>query len=364
MVSAIQWLTSDRSKKYRVFDIYGSDAALLTDVVLDIESRVSAQETVRVVSGETVDNVIWRRLSTAPMAGVSSRLFVLSAADKMKDWRGLEQFLSDRASFAETTLLLLSDRAQAGKRVRDTTSKVSGKSSWKTELQHWEQLVRDHSSGTHIECNTPSIELPIATGNRGGTEALSPAARWLSLRVQMNQKQAEYVWQRAGHSSALARDVTDQIKLLGRTDVRFSGLSDFAAVVDSILTAHGPEDFAELLLFGKKYLALTSISDHDFTSSEWSRILGYLSQRLDWLLPLHDALATNEKLDQVQRRLGIHRKWILQYAHREDRSRNIARHYGRDRVLRCRSLLACLDSALAESRSVPPGFGEVLVSTW
>lgn len=364
MTSAGQWLTSPATKtRIRVYDVFGPDLTLRADVVAEIERRVSAQDRLAFTTGDTSDTEIWRTLSTTPLAGVSSRLLVISSPERLKDWSGLDRFIKDKTSFTETTLLLVSDRAEAGRRVRKPDPRMPGKSSWSTELTEWEQLVRDYSAGCVISCTTPSIDLPV-TGNRGGVGALSPLARWLSLRLEMTQQQVEFLWARVGESSALARDVADQLHLVGIENAKHLGMSEFRAAVASVLTAHGSDAFAEQLLFGRKQLALTSILERDFSSGEWSKVLGYLSQRLDWLSPLHVALATNERLDQVQRRLGIHRKWILHYAHREDQTHNIARHYDRVRVLRCRALLADLDAALGSVPGVPPGFGEVLVSAW
>jgi hypothetical protein len=364
VTSALQWLTNPSTKtRIRVYDVYGSDATLRADVINEIETRVSAHVRVAFSAGEVPDSEIWQSIATAPLAGVSSRLMVVSSVDRIKDWSGLEKFIKDKTAYAETVIVLLSDRAAAGHRVRKADPRSPGKFTWSTELTEWEQWLRDYSAATSISCTTPSIELP-ATGNRGGVGALSPLARWLSLRVEMTQGQAEYLWSRSGEQSALARDVAEQLRLLGEESVKHRGMTEFRSAVNSILTAHGSEDFAEQILFGRKQLALMSIADHDFTSAEWAKILGYLSQRLDWLEPLHVALATKEKLDQVQRRLGIHRKWILQYAHREDSTHNIAVHYDRVRVMRDRALLADLDAALATSRGVPVGFGEVLVSAW
>jgi hypothetical protein len=364
VTSAAQWLAGQPSKtRIRVYDVFGPDTTLRADVLTEIERRVAADDRVALSGGEHSDAEIWQTLSTAPLAGVSSRLLVVSAVDRIKDWSGLDRFIRDKASFSETVVLLISDRAEAGRRVRKPDPRSPGKYLWSTELTEWEQWIRGYSAGCVISCTTPSIDLP-ATGNRGGVGALSPLARWLSLRVEMTQQQVEYLWARAGESSALARDVIDALALAGVPSARYLGMSEFRAAVDSVLTAHGSEDFAEQILFGRKQLALTSILDREFSSAEWAKVLGYLAQRLDWLSPLHVALATSERLDQVQRRLGIHRKWILHYAHREDSTHNIAKNYDPVRVKRCRILLADLDAALASVPGVPPGFGEVLVSAW
>jgi hypothetical protein len=289
---------------------------------------------------------------------------VVSYADRIKKWHGLTHFIKNKAAYSETTLLLLSERAGAGVRQRSTKKGgLPGKYVWETVLTEWEDAVRSYAAGCAISCTTPSIELP-STGNRGGVGAMSSLARWLSLRLEVSQQQAEYLWSRTGEQSSLARDVVDQLRLSGIPSARSIGMTEFRAAVNAVLTAHGSEDFAELVLFGRKQLALTSLADHSFSSADWSRIIGYLSQRLDWLAPLNVALATNERLDQVQRRLGIHRKYILHYAHREDPAHNIAKHYDRVRVLRCRQLLADLDASLAAVPGVPAAFGEVLLASW
>jgi hypothetical protein len=361
--SALQWLTSPTKTLPRIFDVFGPDATLRTDVVMEIERRVSASERVALSAAEVSDDEIWRVVSTSPLAGVVSRLVVVSYADRIKKWHGLTHFIKNKAAYTETTLLFLSERAEAGVRQRSTKKGLPGKPLWETVLTEWEEAIRSYAGGCAISCTTPSIELP-STGNRGGVGAQSSLAKWLSLRLEVTQQQAEYLWSRAGEQSSLARDVVDQLRLSGIPTARFMGVTEFRAAVDVVLTAHGSEDFAELVLFGRKQLALTSLADHTFTSADWMRIIGYLSQRLDWLAPLNVALLTNERLDQVQRRLGIHRKYILHYAHREDPAHNIAKHYDRVRVLRCRRLLADLDACLAAVPGVPPAFGEVLLASW
>lgn len=343
--------------------MFGPDATMRSEVLAEIERRVAASVRVSFLAGEDSDSSIWQTLATAPLSGSATRLVVVTNPERIKDWSGLFRFVKDKASFSETVLVLLSERAEAGARVRVVDPLSPRKMIWETQLTDWEKAIRDYSAGTFVVCSTPSVELP-ATGDRGGVGALSPLARWLSLRVEMTQAQAEYLWARCGSRTSLARDVVDQLRLAGVASTKHRGMSEFRAAVDSVLTAHGSEDFAEHVLFGRKQLALLSLVEHEFSVAEWNKILGYLSQRLDWLEPLHIALATSEKLDQVQRRLKIHRKWILQYAHREDQNRNIARSYDRPRVMRCRTLLADLDSSLSSSRGVPVGFGEVLVSAW
>lgn len=359
MSTAVQWLTTSPSstKKYRVFDVFGPDATMRTEVLLEIERRVGAQQRISLSAAEDPAEKIWQTLARAPLAGVASRIVVVSACDRLRDWSGLKKFVTDRTSFVETVLVLVSDRPEPGKRTRIPDKHMRGKFNWVTELTEWEVLIKDYSAGTYVQCNTPTIDV-------SGTDGLSPVARWLSLRLPVSQRQAEFLWSRAGENAALARDVVEQIRVLGLSDATIYGESEFKKLVSSVLTLHGAEDFAEALLFDRKELALASLADHSFSAADWSKVLGYLSQRLDWLGPLHIALATREVLTQVERRLNIHRKWILHYAHREDQNHNIARKYDKVRVRRCRTLLGDLDAALSPNRPVPPAFGEVLLSCW
>jgi hypothetical protein len=357
MATAVQYLMSSPSKKYRVFDVFGSDTTLRTEVVQEIERRVSARQRVSLSAAESSAEALWRAVAQAPLAGAGSRMVLVSESDRIRDWSGLQRFITDRSAFTETTLVLISDRADPGKRVKKFNPRIPGKIEWVTELTESESLIKEYSSGIFIHCQTPSLEV-------SGVDGLSAVARWMRLRVGVSQRQAEYLWSRSGQSTALVRDVLDQFKILGTADVSLRGETEFHRLVDSVLTLHGAEDFAELLLFGKRDLAVASLLEHTFSVSEWSRVIGFLSQRLDWLQPLHVALGTNERLDQVEARLKIHRKWILHYAHREDKSHNIARYYDAARVRRCRLLLAELDSVLSSIKYVPPGFGEVLLAAW
>lgn len=359
MSTAVQWLCTapSSSKKYRVFDVFGEDATLRGEVLQEIERRVGAQQRVGLSAAELSADAVWRALAQAPLAGVSSRLVVVSSCERLRDWSGLKRFVEDRASFAETVLVLLSDRAEPGRRVRVPDKFVRGKYNWVTELTEHETLIKEYSSGIWIQCSVPTVDV-------SGADGLSSVARWLSLRLPVSQRMAEYVWARAGGSAALARDVIDHIRILGYSDARLIGESEFRKIVDSVLTLHGADDFGEALLFGRKDQAFAALADSSFSSADWSRVIGYLAQRLDWLGPLHVALATNESLSQVERRLSIHRKWILHYAHREDKTHNIARLYDDSAVKRRRVLLGDLDAALGGSRIVPPGFGEVLVASW
>jgi hypothetical protein len=359
VATAVQWLCSSvsSSKKYRVFDVFGADATMRTEVLMEIERRVGAVQRVALSAAEVPVETIWQTLARAPLAGVSSRVVVVSSCERIRDWSGLKKFVQDRVSFAETTLVLVSDRAEPGRRVRVSDKHIRGKYSWVTELTEWEVLIKDYTAGTYIQCSTPTVDVSVSDG-------LSSVARWFSLRVPVSQRQAEYLWSRAGENTALARDVLEQLRVLGLRDAKSIAESEFKSMVNVALTLHGAVDFAEALLFGRRELALASLMDHSFSTADWSKVLGYLSQRLDWLGPLHVALATNEVLSQVERRLNIHRKWILHYAHREDQNHNIARHYDKARVRRCRTLLGDLDSVLSPNRPVPPGFGEVLISCW
>lgn len=359
MATAVQWLTTfpSSSKKYRVFDVFGSDATMRTEVLKEIERRVGAQQRLSFSAAEDSVAKIWQALARAPLAGVSSRILIVSCCDQISDWSGLRKFVTDRTSFSETVLVLMSDREEPGNRVKVPDKHIRGKFNWVNELTEWEALIKEYSAGTYIQCSTPSIDV-------SGNDGLSPLARWLSSFLPVSQRQAEYIWSRVGENTALARDVIDQLRVLGVKDGILLGDTEFKNRVNSVLTLHGAEDFAEALLFGRKDLALASLADHSFSVSDWSKVIGYLSQRLDWLGPLHEALATRESLSQVERRLGVHRKWILHYAHREDLSHNIARNYDSVRVRRCRILLGDLDVALSPHCPVPPGFGEVLLSCW
>lgn len=366
MPTAVQWLTSDRtSTKYRIYDVLGSDAALRTEVVDTLVQRLSPAEIVRVTvgsgDGEHSTAQVWDIVKAAPLIRAEgARLLIVSEAQRLQFWGPLRELIDDRARFADVVLVLVSDRAQQGWRERDPQS-LPGQPIYKTVLAEWEQWLKDYSSATSITCSTPSIDVD----NKG----VSQVSRWLSRHLVVTQRQAEYLWSRTGQSTALAGDVVEQLAraapALGRSrDARDLALPDFQRLVDGVVTMHGPEELVDLILFGRKQLALASIRDQEFESSKWRGILGLLSQRLDWLAPLHDALATNEDLQQVQRRLSINRKWILTYAHREDPKHNIAKQYNQAKVARCRQLLALLDDALESQPGVPPGLGEVLIASW
>lgn len=362
MPSFLQWVTAEKPKKYRIYVILGEDAVLRADALNRAVQLVKAQEQVYLHVGPPADGgatgaTVWDAVMTQPMPGIKRRLVVVHHADRLRRWEQLKAFIDGSSVYPETTLVLVLDRTSLGKRVRNKQKSLPGSPVWETTYEEWEERLRAYSNAAVISCAPLSVE-------QSDWGKPSPVARWLKLRLPVTQKQAEYLWRRTGGSSLLARDALASMHLMGVTDASNLASSEFAAYVDNIVGRHGAEDFVEHLLFERRSDALASVVDQDFERSDWSKIIGLLGQRLDWLGGLHGALATSEKLDQVMRRLQIPRHMILHYAHRDDATHNVARKYDSKRVIRCRNLLAEFDNALGESRGVPPGFGEALVASW
>ncbi len=353
MTTFARWV--DGARVHRCYEVFGSDAVIRADALDEIITRCAAEQVVRLDAGERPAEQIWNEVEASPLEG-RSRVIVLQGADRLGWWDPLQSWLAARAFHVGTTLVLVCDRAQRGKRRRNRNT---GK--WETELEPWQLWVEEHSAAIAIECATPSAEV---TGLARGKQQPSSVATWLSRRVPVTQRQAEYLWRRVGGRTALARDVLIQLRLLGLSDATVLGRQDFADRVDALITAQGAESLVEDVLFGRRQTLAQTLADRELDRREWSRVIGLLGQRLEWLEPLHHALRSRESLSTVSNRLGIHQNWILRYAHREDPSHNIAKYYTPQRVARCRRLLADLDAALAQSRSVPAGFGETLLASW
>ena len=348
-------LGSDRpAKAHRCYEVLGPDAVIRADCLAEITARVGPAVVSRVSAQDVSPERVWDEITATPF-GSGSRLVVVSDAEHLRWWDPLRPWLADRARHAGTTVVFLSGRSERGKRRRNRNT---GK--WETELADWQRWVDASTAAIVIECPALSIETVGATR----TPAPSQAACWLSLRVPVTQRQAEYLWRRVGGSTALARDVLEQLRLLGLADASRVGERDFASYVDEVVLPQGADGFVEDLLFDRRSAVVQSVRECEPDGAEWSRVIGLLTQRLEWLAPLHHALGTKESLSTVSHRLGINEKWILHYAHREDHTHNIARHYPPRRVAACRSLLADLDAALAVGRGVPVGFGEVLAASW
>lgn len=358
MPTALQYLETAKPKRHRVYVILGEDPALRVDALDRVVRVVAPQErvTFHVGDGEATPARIWDAVTTRPLPGVTSRLVVVHSADRLRSWASLKDFIDGASVFSETVLVLLLDRPQLGRRQRSRTKSLPGAPVWETVLDEWEQWLDAYSGAVVIRCSPLSLD-----SDRGKPSAV---ARWLSLRLPVTQRQAEYVWRRVGGASLLARDALRALRAIGIADATGLPQLSFARAVDQVIGLHGAEDLVDQLLFNRRAEALASVQHQEFSRVDWHKILSLLAQRLDWLGPLHVALATNEQLDQVMRRLGIHRKWILYYAHREDPSHNVARFYDAKRVARCRCLIADMDSALGQSKGVPEGFGEALVSSW
>lgn len=363
MPSFLQWVssTADRPRKYRIYVILGEDATLRADALDRVLAVTKPQEQeflhVGYGEGEATAAQVWDEVATQPMPGVKRRLLVVHHADKLRRWGPLKAFIEGAAVYPETTLVLVTDRTALGKRVRNREKSLPGAPVWETSYEDWEQLLSDYSSAAVITCG----ELSLEQAHRGKP---SPVGRWLSLRLPVTQAQAAYLWRRVGASSLLARDVVRGMRLVGINDATALSMSEFVSYVDSLVGKHGPEDLVDQLLFERRADAMASVLDRDFDRTEWSRILGLLGQRLDWLGALHGALATSEKLDQVMRRLQIPRHLILYYAHRDDVRHNVARRYDANKVSRARKLLAEFDAALGTSGRIPAGFGPALVASW
>lgn len=361
MPTALQYLESAKPRKYRIVVVFGADPALRADAVDRSVVVTAPQERVDLRVGGGEDEVsaarVWDAVTTQSFVGVRSRMVVVRSADRIRSWGPLQRFIEGAAVFPETTLVLELDRPELGTRQRNRLKSLPGAPVWETVYAEWEGWLRDYTSAGLVTCSPLSIETPAP-------RKPSPVARWLSVRLPVSQLQAEYVWRRVGGDSVLARDVVRALRVLGVKDATGMSSSQFASYVDAVVGLHGAEDLVDQLLFERWGNAFASVVEQEFTRAEWSRILGLLGQRLDWLGPLHQALATNEQLDQVMRRLNIHRKWILYYAHREDPKHNIARRFDGKKVARCRRLLADFDTQLSRSKGVPSGFGESLVAGW
>lgn len=338
---------------HRCYEVLGADAVIRADCVEEIIARVAPAAVLRLDATELSSEQVWAEVEAVSSGG--SRLVIVSGADRIEWMDPLRGWLADRARVADTTLVLLSERPDRGRRRRDDRT-----GRWVAELASWQRWIDGHSAAIAIECPAPSVEV------LGSVRATGPsvAAVWLSRRVPVSQRQAAYLWRRVGGSTALARDVCEQLRLLGLTDARPLGDRGFAARVDVLVSAQGAESLVEDLLFDRRAAVVRTLVERDVERAEWSQVLGLLGQRLEWLAPLHHALRSRETLSTVSNNLGIHEKWILHYAHREDPSHNIARHYSPRRVASCRRLLCDLDAALLASRGVPVGFGEVLVAAW
>lgn len=363
MTSFLQWLTSSaaKPKKYRIYCVYGDDACLRADAMDRIVTLTDPQERsyyyVGTGEGEVPGAHVWDSVETQPMPGISRRLVVVHSADKIRVWDPLKRFIAGSAMYPETTLVLLLKRSDLGKRVRNKAKSLPGAAVWETTYEDWEEALRAYSNAALISCSPLSID-------PADRSKPSQAQRWLSLRLPLSQPQTEYLWRRVGGSSLLARDAVRGLRLAGVNDASGMAQAEFASWVDRVVGQHGAEELTELLLFERRAEAMASVIGQSFERADWSRTIGLLGQRLDWLSALHGALGTNEKLDQVMRRLAIPRHMILHYAHREDKRHNIARKYDDAKVKRCRLLLADLDSILNSGGSIPPGLGEVLVSSW
>jgi hypothetical protein len=357
--SFLQWISSDRPKKYRIYVIFGEDATLRADALDRVVSLTKAQEQVfhHFGDGETSAARVWDSVTTQPMPGINRRLVVVHHADRMHSWGQLKTFIEGASVYPETILTLILDRPTLGKRVRNREKSLPGSPVFETTYADWEQWLKDYTSAAVIACSPLSIDQADRTKP-------SQVVRWLSLRLPVTQAQAAYLWGRVGGSSVRARDAVRALSLIGVTDASNLAMSQFTGFVDSVVGKHGAEELVEHILFDRRAEAISSVVHQSFDRTDWSRILGLLSQRLDWLGGLHGALATNEKLDQVMRRLSIPRHMILHYAHREDVTHNIARKFNPTRVSKCRRVLADFDSTLNTGRGVPPGFGEALITAW
>lgn len=361
--SLLQWVSSTAAKprKYRIYVIFGEDAVLRADA-LDRALRLADPQERRFLrvgysEGEVSAATVWDAVQTQPMPGISRRVVVVHEADRMRSWKPLKDFIGGASVYPETTLILMLNRTTIGKRVRNKQKSLPGAPVYETSYEEWEEWLRDYSSAALLSC------APLSADQADRAKP-SAVARWLSLRVPVSQQQAEYLWRRVGESSLLARDVIRSFRLAGVQDASALGQAQFVSYVDAFIGRHGASDLVDHLLFERKAEAFATVLAAEFSRAEWSKILGLLGQRLDWLGELHGALRTNEKLDQVMSRLQIPRHMILYYAHRDDASHNVARLYDPARVARSRRLLADLDSTLSGGISVPTGFGECLVASW
>lgn len=361
MPNVLQWLSSDKPKKYRVFVLLGSNHTLRSDVLDGVRRVVDPQEVESFFlgsgEGDASPAQVWDSVTTQPMPGVKRRLVIVRDAHRIRNWRPLDAFIAGAASYPETSLVLVLDRDQLGKRERNREKSLPGAPVWETVYEPWEQSLKNYASCGVFVCSELSLEAADRTKP-------SQAQRWLSMRLPLSQRQTEYLWTRVGESPLLARDVLRGLELIGLRDASLLSFSDFMAYVNALVSVHGATDFVDHLLFDRKLEAFSAVQSSGFSAGDYRKILGLLAQRVDWLHALHGALATNEHLDQVVRRLGIPRHMVLYYAHRDVAKNNIARKYDLRRVVRVRSLLADFDARLSASPVVPVGFGESLIVAW
>jgi hypothetical protein len=348
MASYLQWVKTKRT--HRLYEVIGLDSAIKIDALDEIIRRVAPSTRQYLVAGDMSDEELWSEVMTTSWYS-GSRLVIISNSERIHWWNPLREWLDNQSIYADTTLVLASSSDP-----RDKTKKND--EFWLSSLSDPFQWIDDHSSAITLVCSTPSIEIPAARN-----ETLSPLARWLSRRLSVSQLQAEYLWRRAGEQTTPARDVVTQIALLRVSEAEFSE-NKFREIVDALLSPRGAENFVDLLLFNRRSLAIAALENREFSRREWSSIIGLLSQRLEWLSALQSTLSTTETLEQVENRLGIHRKFILYYAHRWNPAHNIAKWYTPKKIASCRQLLAFCDAALAATRGVPVGMGEVLIAGW
>lgn len=312
MATFSQWRNAaDRGDVKRVTWVCGAERVLVEEVVDHVRQTVGAGDFDRVslTAGEVPEREVWAAVNQCPSDPRAARLVVVRAAEKLKRWNALADWVDAYRELPNTKLLL-----------------VSGEADYDVELAHV-ALVRDR--GHLVRCSTPN-ETDCVAWVRRHAPCLDPTdARYLLARVGGDLRRAKNVCLklRAFEAASAGRDVVDA------------------------LTAESPgEDLVDALVALRKAEALRALEA--LHVREYSRVVGVLDSRLDDVVKVAEAARRKVPAKEVK---GVPIFRAIQLY-------PVVRHYDRGRVDAARAAIAVVDDAV--QAGAREGTLESLICLW
>lgn len=300
----------------RLYFVYGPDRPLVEDVVdrVRVKANVSDFDYVSTSPLSQSEREIWASANTYPLEQGARRLVVVRDADRMLDRRSLMSFLETR-HLPLTTLLMVSEGVHDPTKMKDL------------EREAW---LRMQKTGQIVKCG-PSSEESVVD--------------FLETTLEVQRGTARQT------AEILRGDMTEAMNLASKVR-HFSSASRERAMIQ-LCEPSPARRFAESLLTMKKDEALTCLPAMSTDDCLWS--IGELDWLTDQASRAHRA-ANRHMTRRDQRDLLDVKPWLFKILERS------AKHYDRERYIRCVGRLARADTVLR--RGDGTGVMEMLVAGW
>ena len=322
----LQAYTKDPTPK-RVIWVCGPERVLVDDVVSStvraLDLRPWSEH--RLVMGEDKEKDIWELAMQYPLE-LEDRVIVVHAAERIKDFSPLKNFLASARSNPTTHLIFVSnsDRAEKtpGNREEDIKPEL---------LPHLKAI---QSKGRIVECK----KFTNATWKH--------AMAWIAARADVSPSVAKHILVRTNGDLRAVRDVCAKVAVIpNATNQHINMLCDVMPT----------DTFADALMVLDRKTALAALGG--MSDEEQTQALYDLNYRLEEARAVHDMIAERKTKAEIRGMLRSRGK-----AHLVDHLMDVSKYYNRKRGLEVRRVL---DAAIrAHESGARGGVLESVIAVW